>query len=121
MTPSVAAPSFAARRLPRLHISGWTIGALFLAGLVGAPILTVLAIAVTDSSDIWQHLYDTVLGLYLQQTALLMAGVGIGTLIIGTGTAWLVTMCRFPGSRYFEWALLLPLAVPAYVLAFVIT
>lgn len=121
MTASVAGPTITTRRLPRLHISGWTIGALVLAGLVAAPILTVLAIAVTDSSDIWRHLYDTVLGLYLQRTALLMAGVGIGTLVIGTGTAWLVTMCRFPGSRYFEWALLLPLAVPAYVLAFVIT
>jgi iron(III) transport system permease protein len=121
MTTSVADPTFTTRRLPRLHISGWTIGALVVAGLVAAPILTVLAIAVTDSSDIWRHLYDTVLGLYLQRTVLLMAGVGIGTLVIGTGTAWLVTMCRFPGSRYFEWALLLPLAVPAYVLAFVIT
>ena len=121
MTTSVADPTFTTRRLPRLHISGWTIGALVVAGLVAAPILTVLAIAVTDSSDIWRHLYDTVLGLYLQRTVLLMAGVGIGTLVIGTGTAWLITMCRFPGSRYFEWALLLPLAVPAYVLAFVIT
>lgn len=121
MTASVADPTITSRSLPRLHISGWTIGALVLAGLVAAPILTVLVIAVTDSSDIWRHLYDTVLGLYLQRTALLMAGVGIGTLVIGTGTAWLVTMCRFPGSRYFEWALLLPLAVPAYVLAFVIT
>ena len=121
MTTSVADPTITSRRLPRLHISGWTIGALVVAGLVAAPILTVLAIAVTDSSDIWRHLYDTVLGLYLQRTVLLMAGVGIGTLVIGTGTAWLVTMCRFPGSRYFEWALLLPLAVPAYVLAFVIT
>lgn len=50
-----------------------------------------------------------------------MIGVGVGTTVIGTSTAWLVTMCRFPGSRVFEWALLLPLAVPGYVLAFVIT
>lgn len=89
--------------------------------LVAAPIFTVIGLAVTDTSDIWSHLYHTVLGLYLQRTVTLMLGVGIGTLVIGTGTAWLVTMCRFPGSRLFEWALLLPLAVPSYVLAFVVT
>lgn len=104
-----------------VRISGWTIGALIVALLVAAPIFTVLIIAVTDSSDIWTHLWNTVLGLYVERTLTLMIGVGTGTLIIGTGTAWLVTMCRFPGSRIFEWALLLPLAVPAYVLAFVVT
>jgi iron(III) transport system permease protein len=50
-----------------------------------------------------------------------MIGVGFGVLVIGVGTAWLVTMCRFPGSRLFEWALLLPLAAPAYVLAYTYT
>jgi len=117
-----------AARLPVIGpmISGaafniWTIGALIVAALVAAPIFTVLGIALTDSSDIWSHLYHTVLGLYLERTIVLMIGVGVGTLVIGTGTAWLVTMCRFKGSKYFEWALLLPLAVPAYVLAFVVT
>jgi iron(III) transport system permease protein len=121
MTTSMVAPPAANRLLAGFRINLWSTGALLVALLVAAPIITVLGIALTDSTDIWQHLYDTVLGLYLQRTALLMAGVGIGTLLIGTGTAWLVTMCRFPGSRLFEWALLLPLAVPAYVLAFVIT
>jgi len=117
-----------AARLPVIGplISGaafniWTVGALIVAALVAAPIFTVLGIALTDSSDIWSHLYHTVLGLYLERTVVLMIGVGAGTLVIGTGTAWLVTMCRFKGSKYFEWALLLPLAVPAYVLAFVVT
>src|ERR687885_1774133 len=50
-----------------------------------------------------------------------MIGVGVGVLLIGVGTAWLVTLCRFPGSRLFEWALLLPLAAPAYVLAYTYT
>ena len=50
-----------------------------------------------------------------------MIGVGVGVLVIGAGTAWLVTLCRFPGSRLFEWALLLPLAAPAYVLAYTYT
>jgi len=109
------------RRLPRLRFNLWSAGALIIALAVAAPIFTVLGLAFTDTSDIWTHLYKTVLGLYLERTITLMFGVGIGTLVIGTGTAWLVTMCRFPGSRIFEWALLLPLAVPAYVLAFVVT
>ena len=109
------------RALPRLRFNLWSAGALLIALAVAAPIFTVIGLAITDTSDIWTHLYNTVLGLYLERTITLMLGVGIGTLVIGTGTAWLVTMCRFPGSSIFEWALLLPLAVPAYVLAFVVT
>jgi len=114
-----------APRSRSLHLTGrldrWTLFAFFVAALIGAPIATVLIMAITDTSDIWQHLYNTVLGTYVQQTLILMIGVGVGTTVIGTSTAWLVTMCRFPGSKIFEWALLLPLAVPGYVLAFVIT
>ena len=121
MTTSIMPVSSASRRLPRLRFNLWSAGALIIALAVAAPIFTVLGLAFTDTSDIWTHLYNTLLGLYLERTITLMFGVGIGTLVIGTGTAWLVTMCRFPGSRIFEWALLLPLAVPAYVLAFVVT
>lgn len=103
------------------RINSWVFFAFVLAAFIGAPIITVIGLAITDTSDIWQHLYNTVLGTYVQQTLLLMIGVGVGVTVIGTSTAWLVTMCRFPGSRVFEWALLLPLAVPGYVLAFVIT
>lgn len=105
----------------RPRLSGWAVGATLAALVVATPILTVLVLAFTDSSDIWTHLWNTVLGLYVERTLTLMGGVGLGTLVIGTGTAWLVTMYRFPGVRIFEWALLLPLAVPAYVLAFVVT
>jgi iron(III) transport system permease protein len=58
---------------------------------------------------------------YIKNSLLLMVGVGMGVLVMGVGTAWLVTMCRFPGCRVFEWALLLPLAAPAYLLAYVYT
>ena len=119
MTAASATVSTSVRARWRLDL--WSAGAILIAIMVAAPILTVIALAVTDSSDIWQHLWSTVLGLYVERTVTLMLGVGIGTLVIGTGTAWLVTMCRFPGSRVFEWALLLPLAVPSYVLAFVVT
>ena len=121
MTAASATVASPLRARARWRIDLWGAGAILIAILVAAPILTVIALAVTDSSDIWQHLWSTVLGLYVERTVTLMLGVGIGTLVIGTGTAWLVTMCRFPGSRIFEWALLLPLAVPSYVLAFVVT
>jgi iron(III) transport system permease protein len=75
----------------------------------------------SDSSEIWQHLVATVLQDYILNSLVLMVGVGLGVLIVGTGAAWLVTMCRFPGSRWLEWLLLLPLAAPAYLLAYLYT
>jgi iron(III) transport system permease protein len=105
----------------RLPIDGWTVGALAVAALLAIPLVSVVFLAVSPSGGIWQHLASTVLGHYVQTTVVLMAGVGLGTLVIGTGTAWLVTMCRFPGRRLFEWALLVPLAVPSYVIAYVYT
>ncbi|MCH8237943.1 MAG: iron ABC transporter permease, partial [Proteobacteria bacterium] len=86
-----------------------------------APILAVIVIAFTPGDDIWAHLVSTVLPSYVGTTLKLMTGVGAGTLVIGVGSAWLVTMCRFPGRRVFEWALLLPMAMPAYVIAYVYT
>ncbi|MSO93917.1 MAG: iron ABC transporter permease [Rhodospirillales bacterium] len=105
----------------RARYNLWTLGTLLVAAFVAAPVLSVLVLATAPSGDIWRHLSSTVLPHYIETTLLLMAGVGAGTLVIGVGAAWVVTMCRFPGSRLFEWALLLPLAVPAYVIAYVYT
>ena len=105
----------------RWRLDGWTVGTLAIALLVATPILAVIGIALAPSDGIWGHLVDTLLARYARNTFLLMAGVSFGTLVIGVGGAWLVTMCRFPGARLFEWALLLPLAVPAYVIAFTYT
>ena len=99
----------------------WSIGTVLVAVVVAAPILAVFTIALTPGDNIWVHLASTVLPLYISTTLLLMIGVGAGTLIIGVGTAWLVSTCRFPGRRVFEWALLLPMAMPAYVIAYVYT
>ena len=113
--------SGAARSAPagrRWRVDGWAAGAFVIAAAVMTPVLAVLANLFQPSDGAWAHLAATVLPEYLRNTAGLVAGVGIGTVVIGTGTAWLVTMCRFPGSRLFEWALLLPLAFPAYVLAY---
>lgn len=99
----------------------WTFGVLVIAFLIALPLFAILYLAASPSDDIWSHLLSTVLGKYVWTTLLLMIGVGVGTVVIGTATAWLVTMCRFPGRGFFNWALLLPLAVPAYVLAFIVT
>jgi iron(III) transport system permease protein len=82
------------------------------------PILAIALIALKPSGDTWPHLIANVLPGALRRTLGLMAGVGLLSLLIGTGTAWLVTMYRFPGRRVFEWLLLLPLAVPTYIIAY---
>ncbi len=99
----------------------WSIGTLLICFLVAAPIVAVLIAAFGDNQQIWSHLWSSVLPTYTKTTLSLMGGVAIGTLLIGICTAWLVTMCEFPGRRIFEWALLLPLAMPAYIGAFVYT
>ena len=111
----------AIRRARRPSIDGWTAAAVAIAALVAVPLATILYRAIDPADDTWQHLAATVLPVYVSNTLWLMLGVGIGTIAIGASTAWLVTMYRFPGRRILSWALLLPLAVPSYVLAFVVT
>jgi len=103
------------------RIDWWVVGALIIAALVTLPVGAVFFLALFPEENIWGHLAATVLPGYIRTTLALMLGVSFGTLLIGVGTAWLVTMCRFPGRRFFEWALLLPFAVPAYVIAYVYT
>jgi iron(III) transport system permease protein len=99
----------------------WHVAAVAVAGLVALPVLAIAWTALFPTENIWPHLASTVLPGYVLTSLLLMAGVGLGTFVIGTGTAWLVAMCRFPGKRLFEWALLLPLAMPGYLIAYVYT
>jgi iron(III) transport system permease protein len=96
----------------------WSVGALAIAALVLAPLVAVVWIAFFPTENIWPHLMATVLPRYLSATLLLMLGVGVLTAAIGTGAAWLVTMYRFPGVRWLDYALLFPLAIPAYVGAY---
>jgi len=102
------------RRLP----GPWTLGSLFVALLVAVPVLVVAASVFAPAGEVWRHLARTVLGIYVANSLGLMLGVGLGTFVLGVACAWLVVMCRFPGRGLFEWALLLPFAVPAYVVAF---
>ncbi|MFA7429713.1 MAG: iron ABC transporter permease [Rhodospirillaceae bacterium] len=99
----------------------WTIGSFVMTAVILMPVVAVLVLALFPTENIWPHLIDTVLPGYVRTTVLLMIGVCVGTFVIGTGTAWLVTMCQFPGRKVFEWALLIPLAMPAYVIAYVYT
>ncbi|MEM8877617.1 MAG: iron ABC transporter permease [Pseudomonadota bacterium] len=97
------------------------LSAIVVALLLAAPILFVAFSVFQPSSGAWQQLAGTVLPRFIGNTLLLTVLVGIGVFLIGTSTAWLVTMCRFPGRWFFEWALILPLAVPAYVMAYAYT
>jgi len=98
------------------------IAALLVAALAAAPILSVWTnIFAGGTSDTWRHLASTVLPEYVVNTLWLCFGVGSGVIVVGVSTAWLVTMHAFPGRRMFQWALVLPLAVPAYVMAYTYT
>ena len=102
-----------------LKPSGWQLVTGLVAILVIVP-LSVLLLAWLDPAwDIWQHLQQTMLSLLLLNSLKLLLGVGIGTLLLGVSLAWLTGACDFPGRKLFSWALLLPLAMPTYVLAFV--
>ncbi|GAB4343342.1 MAG: iron ABC transporter permease [Cyanophyceae cyanobacterium] len=104
---------------PGLALWDWLV--LAIAGPVALPLGAVALSAWVGSLDVWQHLGETVLGRYVFNSCVLTAGVLAGTALMGTGTAWLTVACRFPGRRWFEWALLLPMAIPAYLLAYVYT
>jgi iron(III) transport system permease protein len=103
----------------RLKCDLWPVAALGIALLVATPIVVVVSSLATPSVDIWVHLWRTYLLELIWNTLALIVGVGLGVLVLGTGLAWLVTMYRFPGRRLFEGLLILPMAMPAYVMGFV--
>ncbi len=102
----------------RVRFDPWSVGALMIAVLVLIPIVAVIWFALTPTENIWPHLMRTTLPRYLGNTVFLMLWVGLLTAMVGTGAAWLVVMYRFPGRNLLQWALLMPLAVPAYVGAY---
>ena len=100
---------------------GWSISSVLIALLISIPLLVVLSFLLQPSNENWQHLWDYLLPDYLRNTLLLSLGVGLGVLLIGISTAWLTSMCDFPGRRWLSWALLLPMAIPAYIIAYTYT
>lgn len=98
--------------------SPWLLLSGVIAVLVLAPVVALVVPAWQGSDNLWQHLVTFVLPVAARDTLLLLAGVAVLAAFIGTGAAWLVAACDFPGRRVLDWALLLPLAVPTYVVAY---
>ena len=94
------------------------LGAGVIALIIALPILTIVFLSFTPNENIWPHLLSTVLPGYVWRTLGLLAGVGFLTFVIGTSTAWLVTMCEFPLRRILQWACLMPLAMPTYIVSY---
>ena len=105
----------------RVAADTWSVGAILIAALVLLPIGTVVWLALNPSAPIWGHLVATTLPRYFGNSLLLAGAVGLVSAVVGTTAAWLVVIYDFPGRRWLEWALLLPLAIPAYVGAYALT
>lgn len=102
-----------------MKFHGWRWAATGIALLILIPLVVVLASLFSPEREVWQHLVDYVLPGLFSNTLRLVLGVTAGVTLLGVSLAWLTAVCEFPGRRFFSWALLLPLAVPAYVTAFV--
>jgi iron(III) transport system permease protein len=107
------------KRLARYIINGWRISTFAIAMLVIVPLAVVLFSFLYPAHDIWDHIIKNVLSDLLVNTFWLVIGVGAVTAVLGVSMAWLTAVCDYPGRKIFSWALLLPLAIPTYVLAFV--
>ena len=121
MNKNASLPALHGRILPVSRPTPLGVMAVVVAGLLALPVLVVLNNVFMPSQGTWAHLVSTVLPEYIRNSLLLMVGVAFGVMVGGISTAWLTVMCRFPGRRLFEWALLLPMAVPAYVMAYAYT
>jgi iron(III) transport system permease protein len=104
------------------HFSPLVVLTSLVALLAGLPVVSVgLNLLLGGTSNTWAHLSQTVLSEYISNSLWLCLGVGCGVALVGVLTAWLTAMHEFPGRRIFEWAMVLPLAMPAYVMAYVYT
>ncbi|MFM5424157.1 ABC transporter permease [Aeromonas veronii] len=100
---------------------GWMTGSWASALLLGLPVIALLFSAFSAEGELFRHLADTVLLDYLGNTLGLVVGVVLLSLLFGVPTAWLVAMCQVPGRRALQWALMLPMAMPSYIVAYVYT
>jgi iron(III) transport system permease protein len=105
-------------RAQRQPVDRWSLGVILLCALILGPVLAVLVAAWGDSGGLWSHLYDTVLRRYISNTLILMAGVGVVAIGFGVSSAWVISRYDFAGRRILEWVLLLPAAIPAYIIAY---
>ena len=104
-----------------INFNLWSNSVAIIALVIIAPILSIFYYAILGDTSLWPHLFSTVLPRYLTNTIILMVGVGGLSLVFGLTTAWIVTRYNFFGKKFFEWMLLLPAAVPAYIIAYTYT
>lgn len=119
MRSRIAARRHAGIGMPSL--GGLDCFALLTALLIAIPVASVVLNLFRPSTDTWSHMAATVLPEYTLTTCVLVAGVAIGVMLLGVGSAWLIVSYRFPGRNFLQWALVLPLAMPAYVIAYAYT
>ncbi len=99
----------------------WSLPACLVAVVIALPLIGVLGSLFAPADAVTTHLRETVLSDYVINSVLLVLATAVLAIVIGTGAAWLTGACRFPGSRVFTWLLVLPLAAPAYVVAYAYT
>ena len=103
------------------RLSYWSSLPLAVLTVFTAPILIVILSLFGGFSENWFHIFDYLIFDYVKSSLILVLGVASIVLAVGTVTAWIVTTYNFPGKRLFEWALILPLAIPPYILAYTFT
>lgn len=114
-TPQTVSPD----RSDRVSRASWPVASVIIAIVVGVPIALLATSVLSPSTDVWAQQWDTRLPGQLLDTAVLLVGVSLSSLLLGSGLAWLTSAYAFPGSKLFSWLLIAPLAMPSYVLGFV--
>ena len=99
----------------------WIIVSITFIIVLLCPIFSIILSSLDFEVNVWKHLISTKLGLYISNTLILLLGVGLNSLFFGISTAWIIARYKFPFSKVFEWALILPLAIPAYIVAYCYT
>ena len=102
-------------------IDKWSMATLILCCFLLGPIAALLLASLGDSGGLWGHLVETVLATYIINTLLLMGGVGVVSIVFGVSSAWVISRYNFAGRAILEWMLLLPAAIPAYIVAYCYT
>lgn len=116
LTANAPAKSFSLKKPNR-----WVVLTIMIALIMSLPVLVVGSAIFQPLNENWQHLKEFLLTEYIVNSLILMIGVSFGVLTMGVITAWLTSMCEFPNRRLFSWLLLLPLAIPAYIIAYTYT
>jgi len=113
-----ALPNASAIKTSLFKLTKWNSALVFLSLLFSIPLAVVFGSLFFPEYEVWEHLRATVLTDYIGNSLALLIGVGLFSLLLGVIPAWMVTMYRFPFSRQLEWALLLPMSMPAYIIAY---